>query len=431
VTFALVTFGCRVNQADSFSIGRSLCRAGRVPAPREAADLIIVNTCAVTAAAEQDARQVIRRLARERPGARIVVTGCYARRTPEELARMPGVARVLDTVDLHEADWLAGPAGDGSAPGEPAAACPGPGFLDRTIATVMVQTGCSGSCSFCVVPATRGPGRSTPLAAVLAEIGALEEAGYREATLAGVHLGSWGRDLEPRQDLATLLDSVRRLPGRIRIRLSSIEPMDVTAEVEDLITGCPRFAPQFHLPVQHASDEVLARMGRPYRAEAVSGVFDRLRARMPHAALGTDVIAGFPGEREEDFRLLANWLARSPLSHVHVFPYSPRPGTAAASFTPRVAPAVARARVRALRAIASDLSRVFRRSQVGCRRQGITLADGATVLTDNGLKVRIPPGLPRNERVVVRLIDDGVPMRGELVAPEAWTHAERVLSAAV
>lgn len=416
MTFAVVTFGCRVNQADSLSIGRALAGAGGVPAHPDTSAIIVVNTCAVTSAAEQDARQAIRRLHREHPDARIIVTGCYARREPAALKRLPGVSAIVEEAGATPAEWASAAGFEPGFDARGSGCVQGPGFLDRTMATLSVQGGCNGGCAFCIVPRTRGPARSMPLEQVLERLSAFEREGYSEVVISGVHLGAWGRDLVPASNLAKLLEAISSMPSRLRVRLSSLEPMDVTPEVEEVIAGSPRFARQLHLPIQHASDRVLRRMRRPYAFEHVARLLERLRARMPDASIGADLIAGFPGESDEDFELLESWLKRSPLSSVHVFPFSPRPGTPAASFVPRVPSAIVRQRVVSLRAGGAGLARRFNESQVGRTRHALTLGDGTVALTDNGLRVRIPPGRRRNERIEL-LITGANPLVGVVAAP--------------
>jgi threonylcarbamoyladenosine tRNA methylthiotransferase MtaB len=249
---------------------------------------------------------------------------------------------------------------------------------------------------------------------VLEQLRVLEAAGFNEAIVAGVHLGSWGRDFAPARSFADLLRALAGEPGRLLLRLSSIEPMDFTPEIEILVAGSARFAPHLHLPVQHASDNVLRRMRRPYAFDSVRRLFERLRRLIPGAALGTDVIVGFPGESDADFSLLAAWLDESPLSYVHVFPFSPRPGTSAASMGQRVPGHVVRERVAELRARATGLQRRFRESQAGLTLDALTLGDVTTALTSNYLRVRIPPGRSRNERLRLRVVSAD-PLRGTVV----------------
>jgi len=412
MTYAVVTFGCRVNQADSFEMEERLRARGAVAAPPDEADLVIVNTCTVTGAADQAARNLIRRIARRNEGARIVVTGCYATREPGALASMPGVVRLVPNTrkDGLVRD-LCGPSeGEG-----PCGSHIEPGAMGRTAYPLRVQTGCDEHCAFCVIPSSRGPSRSRPVVDVLAEVDRLARAGYRELWLVGVHLGSYGRDLEPADSLAGLLRALDGARGDVSFRISSLEPMDCSPGIVTLVARSGRFAPHFHLPLQHGSERVLASMRRPYSAAFYRDLVGGIRARLPHASIGTDVIVGFPGESETDAQTSESAVAGLPLSYVHVFPYSERPGTAAEGITPEVAPATTKARAARMRNIGAQLSSRFVRSQVGTVRPGLTLDDGTTVLTDNFLKVSIPPGLARNVRVRVRIDSAAPALAGQVV----------------
>jgi threonylcarbamoyladenosine tRNA methylthiotransferase MtaB len=232
--------------------------------------------------------------------------------------------------------------------------------------------------------------------AVVAEIDRVAAAGFKEIALTGVHLGSYGRDLEPRTSLIALLHVLDRESHGVLFRISSLEPMDCSRAIVDLVERSPHFAPHFHLPLQHASNAVLARMRRPYTIGYYAALVEDIRARMPAASIGTDLIVGFPGETDSEFDELASYLERSPLTHVHVFPYSDRPGTDAAAMGGKVHGAVIRERGQRVRDIARRLTNAFRESQLGSVRRGLTLEDGTLVVTDNYLKVRIPPGLARN-----------------------------------
>ena len=410
--YAIVTFGCRVNQADSLRIEEDLRARGGLEAAPAAADLVVVNTCSVTATADQGARQTIRRIARDNPSARIVVTGCYATREPAAVAHLPNVLRIVPNAEkdrLVDEVWQTtserfGP-GDGPC-GAPIA----PGTGGRTAFTLRVQTGCEERCSYCIIPTTRGPGRSMPVAAVIDEVERIAAAGFKEIALTGVHLGSYGRDLTPPASLYELLNALHACGADVVFRVSSLEPMDCTPDVVSLIAASRgRFAPHFHLPLQHASNRILALMRRPYTLDFYRRLVDSIIASLPHAAIGTDLIVGFPGETDEDFAENVQYLASSPLSHLHVFPYSDRPGTEASSLPSRVPPSVIRDRGVRMRGIGALLASRFREAQVGSLRPGLTLEDGTLVVTDNYLKVRVPRGRARNERVAVRIDrSDGV-----------------------
>jgi threonylcarbamoyladenosine tRNA methylthiotransferase MtaB len=291
-----------------------------------------------------------------------------------------------------------------------------PGVMGRTAYTLRVQTGCAEPCSYCIIPSTRGRPRSVAIDDVVREVDRVVAAGFKEIALTGVHLGSYGRDLEPQSSLFDLLSCVGAEPRSepVLFRISSLEPMDCSHDIVDLVASSDRFAPHFHLPLQHASNRILAAMRRPYSIECYASLVDRIRSRIPHASIGTDVIVGFPGERDDDFDELAGYLERSPLTHVHVFPYSDRPGTEASKLPSKVAGAVIRERGARLRGIARALSTQFRGSQVGTEHRALTLEDGSLAVTGNYLKVRIPAGRQRNEWIRVRLNAEG--QSGELLA---------------
>jgi threonylcarbamoyladenosine tRNA methylthiotransferase MtaB len=404
--YSIVTFGCRVNQADSLAIEEELRAAGGEAATSASADLVVVNTCSVTASADQGARQTIRRVARENPSARIVATGCYASRCGDEIAALPNVLTVVRNDDkrrfldaIHESTSQRFGEGDG-----PCGAAIEPGMAGRTAFTLRVQTGCDQTCSYCIIPTTRGRGQSVPLDDVRREVRRVAAAGFKEVALTGVHLGSYGRDLATPSSLFDLLCALRREDADVTFRISSLEPMDCTPDIVSLVAESGgRFAPHFHLPLQHASDRMLTAMQRPYTLRYYRTLVEGIVERLPHAAIGTDMIVGFPGETDEDFARNVEYLESAPLSHVHVFPYSDRPGTFASSMAGKVDGATIRERGARLRAIGARVVQRFREAQIGTVRPGLTLEDGTLVVTDNYQKVRVSPGLDRNERVLVRI----------------------------
>ena len=415
--YAVVTFGCRVNQADSFHIEEQLIAAGGCVSTTQDADLVVVNTCSVTSSADQGTRQIVRKIARENPHARIVVTGCYATRRPDEIAALPGVVQIVpndrkdslaEDIGLTTAQRFG--AGDGACGAEIA-----PGLAGRTAFTLRVQTGCDQACSYCIIPSTRGAGRSRPLSDVLSEIDRVQDAGYREIAITGVHLGSYGRDRADGVTLVQLLETIERHAPAMRFRVSSLEPMDCSDELVDLVAASACIAPHFHLPLQHASDAMLAAMRRPYTLAYYRRLVDRIRRDIPHASIGTDIIVGFPGETDEDFAVLETYLREAPVTHVHVFPYSDRPGTAAAALPGRVHGSIVRERASIVRARGRELNQRFHESQDGSVRPGLTIEDGSLVVTDNYLKVRIPPGLARNEWVTVAITGRGDLLVGAVV----------------
>jgi threonylcarbamoyladenosine tRNA methylthiotransferase MtaB len=411
VKYAVVTFGCRVNQADSFTIEEELRRRGDVSATPEDADLVVVNTCSVTASADQGARQTIRRIARSNPDVRVVVTGCYATRRPDEVSQLPNVVRVIandrkeSLVRLLAAEGQLTTAERFAGADGPCGFALEPGVAGRTALTLRVQTGCDQYCTYCIIPSTRGTGRSRTIANVLQEVSRAVDAGYREIAITGVHLGSYGRDIGDGTDLTRLISALSQWPDDVLFRISSLEPMDCTPTIIDIAAQSPRIAPHFHLPLQHGSDVMLRAMRRPYSAANFRRVVETIHAQLPNAAIGTDVIVGFPGETDTDFAATVGVLESLPLAYAHVFPYSDRPGTAASALASKVDGSVIRERARVVRDIGARKSEEFRRNQVGRAMKALTVDDGASVVTGNYLKVRISNPQPRNSWVAVTIVN--------------------------
>jgi threonylcarbamoyladenosine tRNA methylthiotransferase MtaB len=401
--YSIITFGCRVNQADSLRMEEEFrSRGGRASAAADA-DVVVVNTCSVTATADQGARQTIRRLARDNPALRLIVTGCYATRCEADVAELPNVVQVVRN---HEKDGLVARLMDGDGPcGAPIE----PGVAGRTAFTLRVQTGCEAHCAYCIIPSTRGPGRSLPVEQVVAEVQRVAHAGFKEIALTGVHLGSYGRDLPSHPTFTDLMRSLLGLKDSapdLVFRISSLEPMDCPVDLVALVSSSGgRIAPHFHLPLQHANDHMLTAMRRPYTLAYYRRLVDRIQERLPHASIGSDMIVGFPGESDEHFASNLDYLPSSPLTHLHVFPYSDRPGTEATAMREKVDGRIIRERGATLRRIGAELTRRFHAGQAGTTRPALTLEDGTLVVTDNYLKVRIPPGLARNQRVNVRITE--------------------------
>ena len=407
--YSIITFGCRVNQADSLAIARDLHARGAVEAPAREAELVVVNSCSVTAAADQGVRQTVRRVVRDNPGARIVVTGCYATRRPDEIRQLPNVAHILSndekddlverlsiSIGLPRPEEVTTAARYGGGDG-PCGDTLSPGAAGRTALTLRVQTGCDEGCSYCIIPRTRGTGRSRPLIDVIRQIDEAVAAGYREVAIAGVHLGSYGRDLCDDTNLETLVRVLAEWKADVLFRISSLEPMDCTPEIVDLVASSPRLAPHFHLPLQHGADEILRAMRRPYTASAYVKLVSRIHDRLPHSSIGSDLIVGFPGESPTQFAETEALLRDLPLTHLHVFPYSDRPGTEAASLDGRVDGAVVRERGRRVRDIGHEMANRFRASQRGTVRRALTVDDGCSAVTDNYLKVKLDRRHSRNE----------------------------------
>ena len=401
--YSVITFGCRVNQADSLVIeGELRARGARNVSPDEA-DLVVVNTCSVTASADQGARQTIRRIARQNPSVRVVVTGCYATRRPDELRGLPNVVSVVSNTDKDHVLRVLGETSGWQDGDGPCGHALEPGTAGRTALTLRVQTGCEESCSYCIIPHTRGRGRSTPLPVVINRITQATESGYREIAITGVHLGSYGRDLNDGSSLTTLVRCLAEWNEDVLFRLSSLEPMDCTNDIVDLVASSPRLAPHLHLPLQHGDDNMLVRMRRPYSSEFYHRLLERIHSLMPHAAVGTDVIVGFPGETEAEFSRTERVLSELPLSHVHVFPYSDRPGTDASVLTGKVDGISIRDRGRRIREVGRGIAERFRRAQQGTVRRALTVDDGRSAVTDNYVKVQLDRSHPRNQWINVRI----------------------------
>lgn len=422
-TYAVITFGCRVNQADSLAIEGDLRASGAINTPAEQADLVVVNTCSVTANADQAARQTVRRIARINPTAKVVVTGCYATRRPDDLRALPNVVQIVSNADKDElAERLTPAAGlirragpdswtrqelstaERFADGDGACGAPLiPGVAGRTAFTLRVQTGCQERCSYCIIPATRGASRSKPLDAVLGDVTRAVAAGYKEIAITGVHLGSYGRDLTRPLSLAALVRALSEWPDDVLFRISSLEPMDCTRDVVAMVAGSDRLAPHFHLPLQHGSDVMLRSMRRPYTSSFYRSLVEHIRGLMPHASIGSDLIVGFPGETGAHFDETRTLLQDLPLTHLHVFPYSDRPGTEASTLRPRVDGTATRERGSVLRAIGSEMAGRFRAAQAGSTRRALVVDDGWSAVTDNYMKIRLPEQQPRNHWVRARL----------------------------
>jgi threonylcarbamoyladenosine tRNA methylthiotransferase MtaB len=466
--FFVENFGCRATQADGAALERQFEERGlaRASSPTQAS-VVILNTCTVTAGADQDARAAIRRVRRQNPEARIVVTGCYAQRAPEEIAALPGVDLVVGNSHKHQlAEIALGAPGhventqpafvalagltenrelrtensifvsDIFAHTELLAAPVFDAANERTRPNLKVQDGCDNRCSFCVIPYVRGQSRSLPMDRIVREVNTLVDAGYREVVISGINLGRWGRDLPPTsahleavatahvgtaalgcpgeqsspvpatlfksgenrsQSLEFLIRTILAETSLEKLRISSVEPMDWSDELIALVATSPRIAKHAHVPMQSGSDAVLRRMHRKYRPWHYREKIEKIHAAMPTAAIGADVMVGFPGESDSEFEATRQMIDDLPFTYLHVFTYSPRPGTPAAEMPNQVPVHLARERNRILRELVSEKKLAFMRSFIGKTVEAITLnvvgndEDGefTEALTDNYLKLRL------------------------------------------
>lgn len=381
---AFATLGCRLNQVDTIDMQSRLAAEGfALTAGEGPADVVVVNTCTVTARAEVSDRQAIRRLARLHPGARVVVTGCWAQTDSAAVAAMPEVDLVVGNADKARLAELVVGLATGARP--PRVVVSDVAAL-RTIPTpvpapvsgrarpfLKVQEGCGHRCAFCIVPRARGRSRSQEAAVVVEQARRLVEADHREITLTGVDLGGYGADRVPRTSLAALLRALADVRGLRWVRLSSLLPAYVDDELAELVATSPVLAPHLHVPLQSGSDAVLRRMRRPYSVGMYRQVVERLLAVRPGLGLGTDVIVGHPGEGEDDFAATLALVDELPFTYLHVFAYADRPGTEAARLPGRVAPRVAAQRSASLRALGRAKNLAFRRTLVGGVHEAVVL----------------------------------------------------------
>jgi threonylcarbamoyladenosine tRNA methylthiotransferase MtaB len=404
-------FGCRATQADGAALESQLSAKGfSMAGERSAADLVILNTCTVTASADEDVRQAIRRVHRENVAARILVTGCYAQRAPEELAAMPGVewvvgnshktqiADLLTAAPYHgnilvgdifaQRDFLSAPVADAAG--------------DRTRPNLKIQDGCNNRCSFCIIPFVRGRSRSAPAQQVLEQVRSLA-ARYREIVLSGINLGRWGREAGSTMRLADLIRLLLAETDVERLRLSSVEPMDFSDDLLGVMAASSRIAKHVHAPLQSGCDRTLRRMHRKYRPRHYADRVSKARALMPGAAIGADVMVGFPGETDAEFEESRVFIAGLPFTYLHVFTYSERPGTPAAAAPGQVPMPVRKERNRVLRELAAAKNRAFRESMIGSRLSAVTLHEPGVALTENYLKVEMARNREPNQIVELEI----------------------------
>ena len=477
-TFHILNFGCRASQADGAALKQQLLQAGlQEAASVEASTLAILNTCTVTASADAEVRQFVRRIHRRNPHCRILVTGCYAQRAPEEIARLEGVAWVVGNSHKHlvstilapdrakesgelrqSGDRVIGRSGEhhesdlpigtfhaqtaaplvriqtpgDSNPGQVASgeravrspdhpitrspdfSAPSPKPLvpilvgeiteefhfapvfadDRTRPTLKIQDGCDARCSFCVIPSVRGQSRSLAPEKVIEQVRQLEEAGYQEVVLSGINLGGYGRDLDRRINFLGLVERILRETSIARLRISSIEPMDVGPPLIRLVASELRMARHFHVPLQSGCDRILRLMNRRYWSKQYAERLLAIHAQIPNAAIGADVMVGFPGETAQDHATSLRFIESLPYTYLHIFPFSARPGTPAATAAGQVNGRVARERSQEIRALISAKRQAYLAAQVGQTLPALTLdeveEEARVALTTNYLKVALP-----------------------------------------
>jgi threonylcarbamoyladenosine tRNA methylthiotransferase MtaB len=426
-TVAVATLGCKVNQYETASFLSAFAEGGAEVVPfSKAADIYVINTCAVTAKAAAQSRQMIRRALKKNPRARVVVTGCYSQIASKEIFKMADqpicivgngfkdqladIAMANDCCDLELF------MGDISRR-KTISRLPVTRFSNRTRAFLKVQDGCDRFCSYCIVPFARGPSRSLPIADVLQQARALLGQGYREIVLTGIHIGLYGHDLEPEVDLVALLEELLALDGEARYRVSSLESAEISERFLSLMAGSEKLMPHLHIPLQSGDDTILARMNRPYSRDDFRRTVEKCAALLPDAAIGVDVLVGFPGEDEAAFANTRLLLEELPISYLHIFPYSRRPGTVAAEMPNQLSRRDKEERVAALRQLDHQKRTAFYGKFIGASRP--VLAESTRNrfhlmrgFTDNYIPVFFQAAESMSNRIVQvtinRLVDENV-----------------------
>ncbi len=429
---AFFVLGCKVNQYEVEAMAGIFRRGGYTVVDFTApAEVLIVHTCAVTAQAEQKSRQVIRQAVRRNPEAVIAVTGCYSQIAADQIAQIPGVDVIIGTAERGQILTLVEAAAAGKAVAPVISDSRQAGdfeelpvyeYASRTRASLKIQEGCDQFCSYCIVPYTRGKVRSRALGAIVAEAERLVSMGFKEIVLTGIHLGAYGKDLPEPLLLTDVLAALQAVPGLARLRISSIEPTEISDRLLAQIAGSAVICRHLHIPLQSGDDTVLGRMNRRYSAAEFRAVIDRVRAAVPDIGLSTDIIVGFPGETDEQFENTYALAAAVGFGHLHVFQYSRRTGTPAAKLPDQVLPAVKEARSKRLIALSEEMAERFHARFIGKEMPVLAehidprsgLLEG---LTDNYIRVFFP-GAPEQsgELIPVRITAvAGSQVRGEPV----------------
>jgi threonylcarbamoyladenosine tRNA methylthiotransferase MtaB len=383
-SFAIQSFGCRVNQAEAFAWANTLQDYGLVYLPDSSqSDIVLVNTCTLTSRADRDVRHFLNKLARINPDARVVLTGCYAEMFFDKMQKEHRVWKVIRNAEKDDL---------------PVRIVGRNKFRAKTRikpfrsrALVKIQDGCDFRCSFCIIPAVRGKSVSMPGEKIIELVRKFTEQGYREIVLTGIHLCSYGNERQSQDSLSDLLWRMENIEGLGRVRLSSLDPRFLDLKLRNTITLSTIVCPHFHLSLQHGSDDVIRRMGRNVKVADYESILDDLRQKCPDAALGADIIAGFPGETERDFANMVDFLEKSPLTYFHVFSYSPRPGTPA-SLWKQVDEGIKKRRASHLRSLSKRKNAGFRKRMVGDIREGVVIRKkegAAQILTSNFVPVQV------------------------------------------
>jgi len=412
-TFTIQTLGCKANQYDSAAIIQQLKSAGlHYVDSTGRANIIIINSCTVTSKADYKTRQMARKFKKRYPEAQIIVTGCYAERRGKKLVQMKEIDLIVGNRykdNFMEAIKLPG---DRDYKADLNAAAPADDILvdhfpGMTRSMVKIQDGCDQRCAYCIVPFVRGASRSKPADRIIEQLRHLERRGYKESILTGIHIGRWGEDLDGKPSLINLLREITSKVD-IKIRLSSLEPNEVSTEMIDFIGSCPQIRPHFHIPLQSGSPGILKKMGRPYNIEEFVQVVEYIAYSFDYPAIGTDVIVGFPGESEEDFRKSKEIITKLPFSYAHVFPYSERPLTAAARMREKVPDRLKTERAKQLRTLAADKKLKFIENQYGRTVEAVTLCkkdipNYVSGITDNYIPVSIHGNPTLNNNIMIKL----------------------------
>ena len=453
---ALITFGCKVNQYDTQAMQEIMLRNGyNFVDEHEPADVYLINTCTVTHVADQKARQVIRRVIRKNPGAKVLVTGCYAESDREAIEKIPGVSLVFgnrEKADLQEyLDRIQGSVGGNGQDSPLLQIAPVQhdaireharfshmgvsGLEERTRALIKVQDGCSAFCTYCIIPYVRGRMTSRPLTNIVREAEKIAANGYKEIVITGVHLGAYGRDIHREATIADILEHIHPIEGIERIRFSSIEPMNFPDDLVDRMAALPKCMPHFHLPLQAGSDNILRQMRRRYTTEQYAHLVEKLRASFQHVGITTDVMVGFPGETDADFETSLRFVEEIGFSQLHVFRYSPRRDTPAAEYPNQVPPHVSVERSKTMIELGKRLGIAFRRRMLGETMEVLVedSREGKTQqlagLTGNYLRVLLDcPDVPLNHSLPVKLLAlDGEFIQGQVLfdAAHEGLHPEK------